>query len=183
MTSAATGVPAASRMIRLYEPRDHQAVRRLFIDVNRELAPVHLRAEFEQYIAVGLREEMDRIPDYYRVDGQLSFWVAVDADRLLGTVALEHAGRAALDLRRLYVAAAFRGQGIGRRLLQHAERTAAALGYREMLLSTSELQAAAIALYRKDGYQLIREEVATERTSKQAGAGLTRYYFRKTLSA
>jgi ribosomal protein S18 acetylase RimI-like enzyme len=178
-------VAAASgaRAIRLYEDRDHRPVRQLFIAINRELAPVRLRAEFEQYIAVGLREEMDRIPDYYRVDGQLSFWVMVDGDCLLGTVALERTTDVALDLRRLYVNAAFRGQGIGRWMLQHAERTAVAMGYREMLLSTSELQTAAIALYRRDGYQLIREEVATDRTSKQAGAGLTRYYFRKQLPA
>lgn len=175
-------ISATTRAIRPYEDRDHQPVRQLFIDVNRELAPPHLREEFERYIAVGLREEMDRILEFYRVDGQLSFWVAVEGSRLLGTVALERAGNGALDLRRLYVTAAFRGQGIGRWMLQHAERTAVAMGYLEMLLSTSELQTAAIALYRKDGYQLTREEVATERTSKQAGAGLTRYYFRKVLS-
>jgi putative acetyltransferase len=170
------------RVIRLYEDRDHEAVRNLFVDVNRELAPAHMRDEFEQYIAIGLREEMDRIPEYYRVDQHLSFWVAVEGAQLLGTVALEHAGKTSLDLRRLYVTAAFRGQGIGRWMLEHAERVAMEMGYAEMLLSTSELQTAAISLYRKSGYQLIREEVATERTSKQAGAGLTRYYFRKELA-
>jgi putative acetyltransferase len=169
------------RLIRLYEDRDHEAVRNLFIAINRELAPAAMREEFEQYIAVGLREEMDRVPEYYRVDGRLSFWVAVEGAALLGTVALEHAGKTSLDLRRLYVTIGMRGRGIGRWMLEHAERTAAAMGYAEMLLSTSELQTAAISLYRKTGYQLIREEVATDRTSKQVGAGLTRYYFRKTL--
>jgi GNAT superfamily N-acetyltransferase len=169
------------RLIRLYEDRDHEAVRNLFIAINRELAPTDMRDQFEEYIAIGLREEMDRVPEYYRVNERLSFWVAVDGAKLLGTVALEHAGEASLDLRRLYVTASMRGQGIGGWMLEHAERAATAMGYAEMLLSTSELQTAAISLYRKTGYQLIREEVATDRTSKQVGAGLTRYFFRKAL--
>lgn len=52
-------------LIRRYEDRDRPAVRALFIQINRELAPETMRERFESYIAQSLQEEIDRIPDYY----------------------------------------------------------------------------------------------------------------------
>jgi len=48
-------------------------------------------------------------------------------------------------------------------------------------LSTSELQHAALALYRQAGYFLLREEVAETASNKTVGGGIRRYYFAKTL--
>ena len=47
-------------------------------------------------------------------------------------------------------------------------------------LSTSELQDAALSLYRSVGYRLVREEVAAT-SNKTVGAGIRRFYFEKTL--
>jgi ribosomal protein S18 acetylase RimI-like enzyme len=47
-------------------------------------------------------------------------------------------------------------------------------------LSTSELQDAAIALYRSSGYRMVREELASI-GSITVGAGLRRFYFEKPL--
>jgi hypothetical protein len=48
-------------------------------------------------------------------------------------------------------------------------------------LSTSELQGAALSLYRSAGYRLVREASATAMSNKTVGAGIRRFYFEKTL--
>jgi putative acetyltransferase len=48
-------------------------------------------------------------------------------------------------------------------------------------LSTSELQGAALSLYRNAGYQMVREEVAHSASNKTLGSGIRRYYFTKRL--
>jgi ribosomal protein S18 acetylase RimI-like enzyme len=56
------------------------------------------------------------------------------------------------------VAPAFRGRGLGRRLLAHAERLAAEGGYGEVRLYTNGLFAANVRLYLRLGYRTDREE-------------------------
>jgi putative acetyltransferase len=170
---------AGSLRIRLYEPTDHTAVRALVIDVNRELAPAAMRSAFEDYIARSLGDEIDRIPEYYAARGG-RFFVALAADTLVGIFGLEGLDTEAAELRRMYVRRDHRGRGIARRMLDRAEEACREAGCRRLTLSTSELQPAALALYRRSGYQLMREEFSTVDTNKQVG-GLHRFYFEKEL--
>ena len=48
-------------------------------------------------------------------------------------------------------------------------------------LSTSELQAPALAFYRRAGYEIVREEIVEAASNKTLGGGLRRYYFQKVL--
>src|SRR4051812_37353999 len=75
--------------IRAYEDRDREAVRELFVRVNRELAPPRLRDLFEAYVELSLREEIDRIPSYYAPERGHGFWVAEGPEGLLGMFGLE----------------------------------------------------------------------------------------------
>jgi putative acetyltransferase len=50
-----------------------------------------------------------------------------------------------------------------------------------MVLSTSELQQAAISLYRNLGYQMVREEIGMEQSNKTVGGGIRRFHFEKNL--
>jgi len=168
--------------IRLFEPEDASAVQDLFVRVNRELAPPQLRDEFEQYIALSLREEIERIDEYYEETKGRSFWVAVDGERLIGNYGLEPSGPRAFELRRMYVEPSLRRQGLARAMLGHAEQTCLRQGRSELYLSTSEIQTAAIALYRASGYQLVREEIAQSISNKTVGHGLRRFHFRKRLT-
>src|SRR3954471_25044693 len=52
-------------LIRRYEHRDAASVRALFVRVNQDLAPPGLRDQFDAYVAIALRDEIERIPDYY----------------------------------------------------------------------------------------------------------------------
>jgi GNAT superfamily N-acetyltransferase len=166
--------------IRPFVDDDAAQVRVLFIATNRLLAPPDLRDAFEAYIERALAEEIDRITAYYREhDG--SFWVAIQNDVLVGTFGLERAAPDAMELRRMYVDAAARRKGIGRRMLQYAEDECRRRNVARLELSTAEIQNAALALYRNAGYQLIREEVAETGSNKTVGSGLRRFYFQKVL--
>ncbi len=160
---------------------DHPAVRELFIAVNRELAPPDLRDAFEGYVAVSLREEIDRLAEYY-AGKQGSFWVAYDGDRLAGMFGLEGVGGAAAELRRMYVDAAYRRHGLARTMLERAEDICREARTPLLTLSTSELQQAALAFYRDAGYRLVREETATAQSNKTVGGDIRRYYFEKNLA-
>lgn len=134
-------------LIRAFRSDDTSAVRTLFERVNRELAPPELRERFEQYISIALRDEIDRIPGYYGSSPGRGFWVAEDpSGALIGFFGLEPAGEDSSELRRMYVAPECRRRGVGRTLLAEAERLCVLAGLRRLVLSTSELQPAALSL-------------------------------------
>jgi ribosomal protein S18 acetylase RimI-like enzyme len=167
--------------IRPYRDGDLPAVRDLFVRVNRELAPPALKQAFEDYIVRSLREEIEQVPDYYAEHGG-SFWIVEGpTGAVAGMFGLESAGPGAAEIRRMYVDSRARRSGIARTMLHYAEELCRAAGLDRIVLSTSELQQAALALYRAAGFRLVREEVATAETNKTVGAGLRRYYFEKTL--
>jgi putative acetyltransferase len=164
--------------IRRYRSSDQAGAIALFRDFMHELTPANLRAEFEAYIETAIREELGRIEEYYfGRDGQ-GFWVV---DDVVGMVGIERHGNDSAELRRMAVDKAHRRKGIGRELLGAAEAFCRGRGYRSVVLSTSELQLAAIRLYESSGYRLVRKEISTGVSHKSAGAGLTRYYYEKLL--
>jgi GNAT superfamily N-acetyltransferase len=167
-------------MIRVYRPSDRGAVIALFRAFVRELTPPGRSAEFEAYIDRALREELGRIEEYYSGEGQ-GFWVACDP-RVVGMMGIERHAADAGELRRMAVDKAHRRQGIGRMLLAAAEAFCRNFGYRRVVLSTSELQTAAMRLYESGGYRLAREERDAQGSHKSVGAGLSRYHYEKMLA-
>lgn len=59
------------------------------------------------------------------------------------------------ELKRMYVAPAARGTGLGRRLVEALEAEARKLGVRRLVLETGTRQQAALALYRATGFEPI----------------------------
>jgi len=166
--------------IRAFLPDDAPAVRELFIRINRLLAPASMKEAVEGYIARSLTEEIDRIIDYYS-ERKGGFWVTDDGGRIVGTFGLEQFGNDAMELRRMYVDPDARRRGIARRMLDFAEQECRRRERFRMDLSTSEIQAEALALYRNAGYELVREEVAEAASNKTVGGGIRRYHFTKAL--
>jgi len=166
--------------IRRYRERDRAAVRELFIRINRGLAPPELRDAFEKYMAVSLRDEIDRVPEYYR-ERQGVFLVVREGATLAGVFGIERLGTAAAELRRMYVDAPYRRRGLARMMLASAEQMCRDAGTRVLTLSTSELQQAALAFYRSSGFRLLREEVGAAQSNKTVGGGIRRYHFEKIL--
>ena len=171
---------AAAITIRLFSERDADQVRALFVTVNRLLSRPDLRDAFEAYIERALAQEIDRIPAYYREHAG-SFWVAVRGGKVVGMFGLEGTSDGAMELRRMYVDPSARRQGIARQMLQSAEDECRRQGVSRLTLSTSEIQEAALGLYKNAGYRLLREETADELSNKTVGSGIRRFYFEKAL--
>lgn len=157
-------------IIRPFRPEDQDRVSAIFIDWNRHIAPSDNAAAFENYIRRSLDEEILRIPDYYQHTSGSGFWVADLAGAVVGMAGIERLNDDEAEVRRMYVDADYRRRGIGVRLLSHLEDFCVEEGYRRILLSTSEIQEAALALYQAQGYRLVREEVAEQQTNRTVAA-------------
>jgi len=183
MQSGRTGRdPAhAPLIVRQFESSDAAAVRALFIKINRLMVLPHLADHFEVYMATALRQEIDIIARYYAAHGG-QFFVATARGSLVGMFGLEQADVGVKELRRMYVDPQFRRSGIGRRLLARAEIEARMADCTRMILSTSELQSAALELYRQAGYREVRQEIATQKTNKTIGGAIRRFHFEKMLT-
>jgi GNAT superfamily N-acetyltransferase len=167
-------------IVRRFVADDAAQVRDLFIRVNRLLAPPHMAEGFEGYIALSLKEEIDRIADFY-CEKRGGFWVAADGVRIVGMFGLEPSSADAMELRRMYVDPNARRRGIARMMLRFAEDECRRRDRPRLDLSTSELQGDALSLYRNAGYQLVREEVAAAASNKTLGGGIRRFHFTKPL--
>lgn len=93
----------------------------------------------------GLPLERLRGPD-------VTFFVARDDGRAVGTAALVDRGDGSGELKRMFVHERARGRGIASRLLAEVESAAAASGISLLQLETGPKQPEAIALYEKYGY-------------------------------
>lgn len=90
-----------------------------------------------------------------------ALWVAEQGGEVAGSVFIlpaagEEQGTA--QLRMLYVEPAFRGQGLGKRLVDEAVRFSRDAGYRRIILWTQDCLTSARRIYRAAGFQLVREE-------------------------
>ena len=168
-------------IIRPYKDTDHSQVVDLFVRINRELAPLEMRARFEQYIQTSINEELSQLCEIFSETKRNAFWVVETGAEIIGMFGIESCSNDSTELRRMYLDRRFRGRGIAQRMLQRAEARARELGFAKMILSTAEVQKAAITFYRKRGYSLVRTEQAESMSTKTVGGGLTRFHFEKVL--
>ena len=83
-----------------------------------------------------------------------SFDLLVDAaGAVVGTVGLVPLGGGRCELRKMYLAPACRGRGLGKRLLRHALDRARRLGFRRVELETLAALRAAVGLYESMGFR------------------------------
>jgi len=88
-------------------------------------------------------------------DGRGAFLVVHWNGEPVGCGALRRLETGTAELKRMYIAPAVRGRGLGRRLLEALEAEARALGVRRLVLETGTRQIAALALYRAAGFSPI----------------------------
>lgn len=115
------------------------------------------RLAYAKWVPVAGREPLPMRADYeaalrdHRID---LLYQEGDLAALIETVAeTDH-----LLIENVAVSPAFQGRGLGRTLMAHAERLAAAAGYAEVRLYTNKLFAANVTLYQRLGYRIDREE-------------------------
>ncbi len=96
-----------------------------------------------------------------------AFDVLVDAaGGIVGCVGLQRIDPVTCELRKMYLAKAVRGRGLGRRLLDHALARARVLGFRRVVLETNTVLVEAIALYRSQGFVPYRAERVSARCNE-----------------
>ena len=76
-----------------------------------------------------------------------------DAGEIVGSIGLYPHSKTTCELRKMYLAKSIRGQGEGRRLLEHALARAKELGFRRITLETADVLQAAVALYESYGFK------------------------------
>ena len=115
------------------------------------------RSAYAKWVPVIGREPLPMTADYVEairnhrfdllyVDGKLAALIETipKADHLL--------------IENVAVSPPLQGRGLGRKLLAHAEKVAALLGFNEIKLYTNKLFAENVELYRKLGYRVDRED-------------------------
>jgi ribosomal protein S18 acetylase RimI-like enzyme len=81
--------------------------------------------------------------------------VARGPTELAGTVALRPLGEGICEMKRLFVREAYRGQGLGRRLVDAILNEARLIGYKAMRLDTLSTMTEAMNLYQSAGFRVI----------------------------
>ena len=100
----------------------------------------------------------DLIPsaDPAEVAPPVGAWVVAYLDgRPVGCGGVKRLDDTSAELKRIYLADAARGHGLGRRILEELERHARELGYERLRLDTGDRQPEALGLFRSAGYELI----------------------------
>jgi GNAT superfamily N-acetyltransferase len=124
-------------------PEEMPAVRALFLEY-AEAIGIDLCFQ-------GFEEELATLPGLYAAPaGRLL--VACEAEGLAGTVALRPLGDGLCEMKRLYIRPAYRGRGLGKRLVERVLDEAAGAGYSRMVLDTLPSLRDAIGLYRSLGF-------------------------------
>lgn len=135
----------ATTTIRLARPPDEvPAVRDLFEEY---AAGLGFSLCFQNFDA-----ELAGLPGAYAPPAGRLLVAETDGE-LVGCVALRPYRPGVCELKRLYVRPAFRGRGLGRRLLEMLLAEAVVAGYREAVFDTLESMKEALALYRTFAFE------------------------------
>lgn len=137
----------AEHRIRPIEPRDDPAIARIIRDVMTEFGAVG-----EGYSI--LDPEVDAMSEAY-VGPTAAFFVAVRNEVVVGGAGigpLQDGPADVCELKKMYLVAAARGHGVGRRLMEHCLAAARAAGYRRCYLETLEHMTDARRLYELNGF-------------------------------
>ncbi|BCI59570.1 GNAT family N-acetyltransferase [Solibaculum mannosilyticum] len=83
-------------------------------------------------------------------------FVARQDDNMVGTVSLIPAGEHTFELAKMAVIPECRGQGLGKRLMEHAISAASQMSAKRIILYTNSRLKEALSLYRKYGFEEVK---------------------------
>lgn len=133
-------------VIRRYKTSDHESLmdfmRRTYSELGYEFSPN------------GRHSDIRDVEDAY-LNNHGSFHVVDVNGKVQGCVGVRHFSKDIAELKRLYVAKAYRARGLGRALCLAAIHDTEELGYQFLRLDTTSRSVAALALFRKLGFHEI----------------------------
>ena len=128
------------------------------VEVDRYDSPVAIalidELQQEYVIRYGGRDETPTDPDQF-IAPHGAFLVVRAAGEPAACAGLRRHDDKAVEVKRMFVRAPFRGAGLARWLLARIEDEAAVLGYRRILMETGLKQPEAMGLYETSGYEPI----------------------------
>lgn len=136
--------------IRPFRPADTQGVVDLIIPIQQ--------GEFGVPVTLQDQPDLLDIESFYQRNG--GFWVAEAEGRIIGSIALIRFGANQGALRKMFVAAPWRGRahGVGQALLETLLAQARGQGISEIFLGTVEILRAACRFYEKNGFVAVAKE-------------------------
>ncbi len=109
----------------------------------------------EFLIPIQLSDQLDLldIPRFYQ-QNKGNFWIAIDKNKLIGTIGLIDMGHSQGVLRKMFVLPEYRGQtiGVGKKLLDSLINWSQQQGVNQIYLGTTEKFKAAHRFYEKNGF-------------------------------
>lgn len=134
-----------------FESADQQGVIDVILPIQREEFGISLTAEDQP--------DLQAIPDFYQV-GNGDFWVAKHQGQVIGTIGLKDIGARQTALRKMFVAAPFRGRefGVAAQLLNMLLENAWERSVQEIYLGTTDKFLAAHRFYEKHGFVEVAKE-------------------------
>ena len=134
-----------------FEPRFTQQVGELIVSIQQ--------GEFDIPITYEQQPDLRDIPGFYQHRAG-NFWLALSGERVVGSIALLDIGEGLGALRKMFVAAAYRGAeaGVARHLLAALLNHARTQGLRAIYLGTTDKFIAAHRFYEKHDFELVDPE-------------------------
>ena len=115
-------------------------VKTIFLEFDEEFCP----DTFDKDI-------LDVTKSYIEKGGQ--FWLMVDGDTIIGSIAVVPLNNKICKLRRFYVAKEYRGRGLGKKLFQVVLDYCKIKSYQEIWLSTTPKLKDSIKFYERNGFK------------------------------
>ena len=116
--------------------------------------------ELVKYLDADLAKRDGKEHSFYaqfnKIDKIKHVIVAYENDDPIGCGAIKEYAPKIVEIKRMYTSPASRGKGIATKILIELEKWATELSYEKCILETGKRQSEAIALYKKNGYQLIQ---------------------------
>lgn len=96
-------------------------------------------------------EDLDDVKGNYQINNG-NFWVAVDKERVIGSIALQDMGEGRGYLKRMYLLKEYRGTGTADALFDRLLDQARSKGFSVIYLATNDEAVVAIKFYEKHGF-------------------------------
>lgn len=134
-----------------YDARHSESLLKLILTIQNQ--------EFGIDITAADQPDLQDVQQFYLAGGG-NFWLAHLGSNLVGSIALIKLNETQYVLRKMFVAAGYRGSqhGVAQCLLQTAERWAKSRAGQTVYLGTTDKFLAAHRFYRKHGYQEIEQD-------------------------
>lgn len=133
-----------------YQPRYHDQVMELH---------VRCMVEAGAYFGEGPWDaDLENIEEHY-LHNKGEFLLVLDQEQLIGMGAFRSIDARTAEIKRMRVSPALQGRGIGAVILNNLLKKASEMGYKRVILETSDRQERAISLYTNRGFKVYKKEI------------------------